>query len=549
VTSETSSPSAATPGSLHAPFTRRATGLVRELGLWDIITYNAAISTPIGVALSLSLFFAYGAFPGANLVVALLLALVGVFFTYVMFALLSAAMPRVGGDYTYISRILNPAVALASNVTFVAALVLAIGWIAAIAVRQAIAPALAQIGLISGNAWWIHAGETISKNGWTFVLGSLMVIGCGVIGALGTKLAGRTMTILYLMSFGGALLTIIVLAVTSHESFVNHLNSFAKPITHSNDTYNATIAAGQKAGIVYPDHSGYSFKNTIGAVFVAYGLTFSAYSSVYIAGEMKGAGRRERQLKGIFIGGYGQAIFLILSVLVLTHTLGYDFFAAASTGNLAIPVAPYANLFVGIVVGNTGFAALLAVLFVFAILPWMYANAAILYRAPFAWAFDGLVPRRLTAVNERTHTPVFAIAVTTALSVAVCAWSSFTLSFLTVFSYLVLFAFVTIALVGVAAVMMPSRLPEVYKGSAADWRVAGLPVLQVVGVVAIVWNVGMMALAIKFHANIGIPHIRNAIEVLGGTIVAGVLFYYVARAVQRSRGVDIDLAYRAIPPE
>jgi basic amino acid/polyamine antiporter, APA family len=548
VSSQTSSTPTA-PDSLQAPFVRKATGMVRELALWDIIAYNAAIATPIGVALSLSLFFAYGAFPGANLVVALLLALVGIFFTYVMFGLLSAAMPRVGGDYTYLSRILHPAVALASNVTFVAALVLSIGWIAAIAVRQAFAPALAQIGTISGNGWWITAGETISRNGWTFLLGSLMVIGCGALAALGTKLAGRIMTVLYLMSFLGAVLTVIVLLVTSHDSFVNHLNSFAEPITGTNDTYNATIAAGREAGLVYPSESGYSFENTLGAVFIAYGLTFSAYSSVYLAGEMKGAGRRARQFQGIFIGGYGNAIMLILSVLVLTSTLGYNFFAAASTGNLGIPIAPYANFFVGIVVGNTAFATLLALLFICAILPWMYANAAILYRAPFAWAFDGLVPRRLTKVHDRTHTPVFAIATTTALSVAVCAWSSFTLSFLTVFSYLVLFAFFTIALVGVAAVLMPSRLPEVYRGSPADWRIAGVPVLPVVGAVAIVWNVAMMGLAVKFHSNIGIPHIRNAIMVLGGTVLAGVLFYYVARAVQRSRGVDIDLAYRAIPPE
>jgi basic amino acid/polyamine antiporter, APA family len=118
-----------------------------------------------------------------------------------------------------------------------------------------------------------------------------------------------------------------------------------------------------------------------------------------------------------------------------------------------------------------------------------------------------------------------------------------------VFSYLVLFAYFTIVLCGIAAFLMPSRLPDVYRGSQADWRVAGLPMLQVMAVGAIVWNLAMMGLAVKYHANIGIPHIINAILVLGGTVVAGIVFYYVARAVQRSRGVDIDLAYRAIPPE
>jgi hypothetical protein len=31
--------------------------------------------------------------------------------------------------------------------------------------------------------------------------------------------------------------------------------------------------------------------------------------------------------------------------------------------------------------------------------------------------------------------------------------------------------------------------------------------------------------------------------------VVGVVFYFVIRAVQASRGVNVDLAYREIPPE
>ena len=35
----------------------------------------------------------------------------------------------------------------------------------------------------------------------------------------------------------------------------------------------------------------------------------------------------------------------------------------------------------------------------------------------------------------------------------------------------------------------------------------------------------------------------------GGTILAGVVFYYVARAVRASQGVNVDLAFAEIPPE
>ncbi|HEY1515907.1 MAG TPA: hypothetical protein VGF91_05790 [Solirubrobacteraceae bacterium] len=34
-----------------------------------------------------------------------------------------------------------------------------------------------------------------------------------------------------------------------------------------------------------------------------------------------------------------------------------------------------------------------------------------------------------------------------------------------------------------------------------------------------------------------------------GTVVAAVIFYYVARAIRRSRGVKLELAYAEIPPE
>ncbi|MDX6552064.1 MAG: hypothetical protein QOH74_552, partial [Gaiellales bacterium] len=105
-------------GQGAAPFTRKATGLVRDLSLLDMITYNASVATPLGVALAIALFYVFAIFPGANIVVALLLGLVGILFPIVTFALLSSAMPRVGGDYAFISRIMHPSLALASNLCY-----------------------------------------------------------------------------------------------------------------------------------------------------------------------------------------------------------------------------------------------------------------------------------------------------------------------------------------------------------------------------------------------------------------------------------------------
>ena len=35
---------------------------------------------------------------------------------------------------------------------------------------------------------------------------------------------------------------------------------------------------------------------------------------------------------------------------------------------------------------------------------------------------------------------------------------------------------------------------------------------------------------------------------MGGIVVAGLLIYYVGRAVRRRQGIDVDLVYRELPP-
>jgi hypothetical protein len=36
---------------------------------------------------------------------------------------------------------------------------------------------------------------------------------------------------------------------------------------------------------------------------------------------------------------------------------------------------------------------------------------------------------------------------------------------------------------------------------------------------------------------------------MGGIVIVGLLIYYIARAVRRSQGVDLDLVYQELPPD
>ncbi len=89
----------ATTGSTSRLFVRNSTGLVRTASALDATIFNAVISAPIGSTLAWSIFFTLVAFPGADPVGVLVITLIINIPVLIMFALLGASMPRVGGDY------------------------------------------------------------------------------------------------------------------------------------------------------------------------------------------------------------------------------------------------------------------------------------------------------------------------------------------------------------------------------------------------------------------------------------------------------------------
>ena len=106
---------AAVAGAQVPIFSRNATGLVRQVSLPQQIVFNLASSNALGLGLVFFLSVVV-LFPRANIYVALLIAGVGSFFVWTTFALLSSAIPRVGGDYTINSRVMPPWLALGGNI-------------------------------------------------------------------------------------------------------------------------------------------------------------------------------------------------------------------------------------------------------------------------------------------------------------------------------------------------------------------------------------------------------------------------------------------------
>jgi APA family basic amino acid/polyamine antiporter len=537
-------PDVASP-SLPPAYARKSTGLVRQISLTGQSVF-AASGNPFGFSLVITL-FALTLFPRSNFYIAMAIALVAGVASWVTFALLSAMMPRVGGDYAIVSRILNPALGLGSNLSFFFGSMMAAGlwcyWVA----EQGLSPALTVIGAVTHSKSLTDAGASFGPthqvNCFLVAAGALLLM--NGLSALGTRIAFRVVTALFMIAAAGFVIDILILALTSHGSFVSRINHLA-----GHGAYGKTVAKG--SATLLPTH-GYSVRSTIGAAYYCLSNTVFCWAGVYTIAEFRGAGQRKRQLQTMLGTGTAQIILIMIAAFIFLNTVGYSFFISALGGNYSGPGGSTIGLagyvyFAGLATPGKVLVAILSLAFMGWWLPGLWVNLAMAQRALLSYSFDGLLPKRIAYVNPKTHTPLVAIAIVTVGSLAGCAWVSFSSSFFKVLGIMLLLSFVPMIFVGMAAIAVKRRRADLYKGSPAEWRIAGIEVLPVAGAGCLIVGVAAIATALYFHKELGF-NLWVAGGLPFGIMAFGLAWYAVARVIRRKRGVDLDLVYKTIPPE
>jgi amino acid transporter len=530
-------------------FSRTATGLVRQVSLVQQIVFNLASSNALGLGLVFFLSVVV-LFPRANIYVALLIAGVGSFFVWTTFALLTSAIPRVGGDYTINSRVLPPWLALGGNIgSFMGGLfgVPIFGYFMA---TLALSPALAVVGGVSGSSTMTRWSTYFSTSHKSVVFITILAVIAlvSVLSYLGTELIMRVATAMVLIAAVGFLVDMLILLFTSHGHFVNSVNSVAGA-----DAYDKTVAAGASSG-AYPDH-GYSTKMTIGAVYYALTISIYIYWGTYLSAEFKRGGQRRRQLSAMWGAGLGNLAILLLAIFIFMRTVGYDFFVSAFSGNLNAPGAASGVgsagyvYFAGLVASNTALVAILSFAFLGWFLPACFTQAAMVQRAIMTWSFDGLLPKRFAQVNDRTHTPAVAILTTAIVSIPLAVWIAYSDNFFQYFAIAAVSAYPSLILIGITATVIKRRRPDLYRGSSAEWRVAGVEMLPVVGVLCSFVGAAAIFLLFYFHTNVGLKYTTETAIYLAAMFAVGAAWWFGVREYRRRRGVDISLAYKTIPPE
>jgi APA family basic amino acid/polyamine antiporter len=537
-------------------FARKATGLVREGSAWSVLIYNINFVS-IGLMLVFALALEPAFYPGGNIEGTFLGAFIVVIPTSLTFAFLAAAMPRSGGTYVYVSRILGPSWGMMSSLNNTIWWILYGGVPSAFFAYYGLTPLLRGLGVLTNNSTLIRYGNDLSTPTGAFVVGTILIVILVAIFAIGLNTYFRIQNVLFAIAIVGLAVTIGVLATSTHAGFVTAVNHYIGRLTHHNGTYAHVIGAAKKAGFTTAPFSLYW--TLIPMTWIYLELVFNQ-SSAYIGGEVKRPGRVQlwsMPFAAIFSTGVALLIAWLLSRVVGTVFLGA---ASYTTGSaMGFSSAPVYTELVGFAAGNVVLGFIVTFAFLFWSYSWLPGQILNASRNLLAYGIDGVFPSWFGKVSEKRHTPVNALVVMGLGSIGALFWYTRPTSpFKTltgIFGFLLSFLMVSLA-----AVLFPYRQRHMFDASPVNWRFRKIPVVSVVGVLSfaacgyMVWvylNDPLSGLSAVPHNTGGIfGHQTFFMFILNIFIwLLGWGVYWVAKLVRSRKGIDISTSYRELPVE
>jgi amino acid transporter len=546
-------------GSQEKIFLRNATGLRREVSVLDAFIMNT-FGMNVAVGAVFLFLQAPAFFPQGNMLVAVIIGTLLMAFTLLwVYSTFAAAMPRSGGDYVYVSRALHPFLGWLLGWSQGMWLIFFwIGFNAWFALTFAVPVALSTIGAATGQSGWIAASNNllssfpvlgITTQWWVLVFGLLINIGFAVLLILGGQSFWRWQKVFFLLA-GLSVILAFVLLLFDGGNIQNAWNAFAAQ--NKGLPFSQVIPTAVKHGYTLP--GGFSLTDTLLMLPWVFFVVGYAQGSAQIGGEVRQAARNQylAMVGGVLVNG----LILALLVIAFTQAVGVNWIGSVGFLNsnnptlLNLPgnLSPSFNFIVSLLTGNVLVPLLIGIGFVFWALMGTPLSELQATRYMLAWAVDRMVPSPLGDVNERFHSPVKAIA------------------FCTVTGTLALIALVTIPqasllgallaqigafiLVSIAGIVFPYRLKHVWE-SAGGHRLFGIPSVALAGIGGVIVLGSLMALFIfnsTINSAFGVTA-QLSLSFMIGVVVVGVLWYIGAYFLNRSRGINVGLAYREIPPE
>lgn len=538
---------ATTTGGAERVFLRRASGLIKSASNTDVFIYDIGLVS-IGLGLGFILYFGPSVYPGGNLFVATILAGLAMLCVGLGMITWTVTIPRSGGIYCFGTRSMWPPFAFTLSFVEASAWIFYGAFGAWYLTQLGFAPAITTIGIITGNSGIESFGANLAGPGGTFAVGTAALVIGAIILITGMRRFFLTQKVMFTIAVLGTLVFLATLLFTTQQDFIRNFNALmAGRLNVGANAYDGVIAAASKAGWTNP---GFDAQQTILLANWAFLPLIGAAFSISIGGEIKQVTRG--QTIGILGAILWSVVVWIAAFVLVYRAMGSDFLGAVTYASVngvkgaATPVAAYPTLLAALGSNSVILTILIAAGFIAWI--WLWVPTQILYttRAIMAWSLDRVFPDFFGQVSERTHTPIPAIALSTAAGITFLGLFSFTTFFQSVIFIEV--AVVAWGLVLLAGVFFPFLRPQMYeKSPISDIKVLGLPVMSLAcGLGAIAAFLFFFDL---FFDNFAAGHTRNSLSVLIGWFVGGFVIFWIMKLVRLRQGVNVDLAFKEIPIE
>ena len=532
-----------TAGEVKKPevFVRKASGLVRTAGVWDVLAYNINF-TSIGLLLIFLILLGPAFYPGVSMATSAIVCTLLLLPLSLVFGYLASTMPRSGGDYVYVSRVLGPAWGMMSNFNNTMWWFFYGGVPSAFLAKYGLAPFFRTMGLFTENKSLIEVGNWFASPAGMFIFGVLLISLLVFVFSRGMRAFFRVQNILIIFAAISTILSAVVFIGKSPADVMAAFNHFIGPLSGNSNIAQYVLDSAHKLGYVVEP---FSLKNTLlPMTWIYLNLSFMS-SSAYIGSEVKDA--RRLQLWSMPVTLLVVGLGVLITVVLVGNAAGYDFLGAlgnAAPADLGVSSTPLYTELASYLSNNIVIAFLITFGFIFWSYAWLPGQIINGSRNILAYSIDGLFPAWFRKVHPKLHTPVPALVTMGIMSIIALAIYVFTPLFATLVG---IFGFIlSFSMVSIAAIMLPYRLPDVFETSAVNQRLGKVPVITIIGVISLLSCI-FMAVIFVLDPLSGMTPVMIGFNVV--VFLSGLVVYYVAKAIQSRRGVDVSVSYKEIPKE
>jgi len=525
-------------------FVRKATGLVREVGLLSAILYCLTYSGQLMMPpTTIPYYFGWGNYTG-NFWLGVLIALITTMLVNSVYAHFSSAMPRSGGDYVFLGRTMHPLLGFAPNWTWV--------WVASFWNGLNLLFFADIVRLFLSGFYPAETIASLSTPGASFGIGLVLWIVVLVMLVGGLKWFLRAQYVSWILQFITAGL-VAAFFVWAAPSFASIFNSWASQyVPGQPDMYNKILSDAVAAGFpATPTPEGPAMERTLAFAAMAVGAA-APYTAgiIWIAGEVKRAESGVRQHVAMEVATILFYLMLILVGWTWVLAAGPRFLGAFNYLGSAVeglPLSFFEWSWLPVVMPSWSvnfyiIAALSSLIIVYS------AGILVVSRCLFAWSFDRMMPSFLAHVNDKYKSPTNAIFTASAISVILLALEV-NINIWTYIGAAYFLVLVNMIIVSVAGLVFPYLRKDMFEQMPLKSRIAGVPVFSIISLLAIVfvgWTLTSFFTNPDLMASFGIT---QTMTITGVVIwVIGIVVYFIARAYNKSRGIDLDIAFRQIPP-